>query len=61
MDYWLATGWGCGMVRTNQSGVIVHGGAAIFRSLKGQLLSVVVKRGKYRCEPLSDICILAEQ
>ena len=52
-SYWLDTGWGCGLIRCNEHGVITDG-APIFRKLIGQALAHVLLNGRrYKSEALS--------
>lgn len=52
-DFWLDTGFACGLVRADATGRIVRGGAPIFARFVGQDLARVVAAGRYRVEPLS--------
>lgn len=55
-DFWLATGWACGMVRMDgRTGRVIRGGAPIFDRLVGQILLHVVMDGGYKMLPLSPV------
>lgn len=48
--WWLSTPYATGGVQTVE-GVIV-GGAPVFKSLTGQVLAEVARKGNYKVEPL---------
>lgn len=44
---WLDTRWGCGLVTTNERGVICDPVAPIFKKFLGQVFAEMVERGRY--------------
>jgi len=49
-NIWLDTRWGCGLITTNEKGIICDPVAPIFKKFCEQVFVEVVTRGRYKYE-----------